>query len=80
MVGNVAKWGNSLAVRIPQHLAREIGLSDGAEVEIVTIDGNLTIKPKRQNQYSLDELVAVITPTNSHAEIDTGRSIGEEAW
>jgi antitoxin MazE len=80
MVGNIAKWGNSLAVRIPQHLAREIGLSDGAEVEIVTIDGNLTIKPRRQKQYSLDELVAGITPTNRHAEIDTGRSVGEEAW
>jgi antitoxin MazE len=80
MVGNVAKWGNSLAVRIPQHSAREIGLSDGAEVEIVTIDGNLTIKPRRQKQYSLDELVAGITPTNRHAEIDTGRSVGEEAW
>jgi antitoxin MazE len=80
MVGNVAKWGNSLAVRIPQHLAREIGLSDGAEVEIVTIDGNLTIKPRRQKQYSLNELVAGITPTNRHAEIDTGRSVGEEAW
>jgi antitoxin MazE len=80
MVGNVAKWGNSLAVRIPQHLAREIGLSDGTEVEIVTIDGNLTIKPRRQKQYTLDELVAGITPTNRHAEIDTGLSVGEEAW
>jgi antitoxin MazE len=80
MVGNVAKWGNSLAVRIPQHLAKEIGLSDGAEVEIVAIDGNLTIKPKRQTQYSLDELIAGITPTNRHGEIDTGMSVGEEVW
>jgi antitoxin MazE len=80
MVGNVAKWGNSLAVRIPQHLAKEIGLSDGAEVEIVTIDGNLTIKPRRQKQYSLDELIAGITLTNCHAEIDTGLSVGEEIW
>jgi antitoxin MazE len=38
MVGNVAKWGNSLAVRIPQHLAKEIGLIDGAEVELVAVD------------------------------------------
>ena len=80
MVGNVAKWGNSLAVRIPQHLAKEIGLSDGAEVEIVAIDGNLTIKPRKQKQYSLDELIAGITPTNRHREIDTGISVGEEVW
>jgi antitoxin MazE len=80
MVGNVAKWGNSLAVRIPQHLAKEIGLIDGGEVEIVAIDGNLTIKPRRQKQYSLDELIARITPENRHAEIDTGASVGEEIW
>jgi antitoxin MazE len=70
MVGNVAKWGNSLAVRIPQHLAKELEL----------IAGNLVIKPKRQKQYSLDELIAGITPTNRHAEIDTGMSVGEEIW
>ncbi len=34
MVGNVAKWGNSLAVRIPQHLAKEVDLIAGGEVEI----------------------------------------------
>jgi antitoxin MazE len=61
MLGIVSKWGNSLAVRIPQHLAKEIGLIDGAEVEIVAIEGNLTIKPRRQKQYSLDELIAGIT-------------------
>jgi antitoxin MazE len=70
MVGNVAKWGNSLAVRIPQHLAKEIGLIDGGEVEIVAIEGNLTIKPRKQKQYSLDELIATITPTNRHGEYD----------
>jgi antitoxin MazE len=80
MVGNVAKWGNSLAVRIPQHLAKEVELIAGGEVEIVAIDGNLVIKPKRQKQYSLDELIAGITPTNRHAEIDTGMSVGEEVW
>ncbi len=80
MVGNVAKWGNSLAVRIPQHLAKEIGLIDGAEVELVAIDGNLTIRPRRQKQYSLNELVAGITSTNRHAATDTGMSVGEEVW
>ena len=80
MVGNVAKWGNSLAVRIPQHLAKEIGLIDGGEVEIIATDGNLTIKPRRQKQYSLEELISGITPENCHAEIDTGLSRGEEIW
>jgi antitoxin MazE len=79
-IGNVAKWGNSLAIRIPQHLAREIGLVAGVEVEISIDQDRLTISPKRDREYSLDELVAAITPENRHAEISTGRSVGEEAW
>jgi antitoxin MazE len=80
MVGTVAKWGNSLAVRIPQHLAKEIELIAGGEVEIVTIDGNLVIKPKKQKQYSLDELIAGITPDNLHRSIEAGLPVGKEIW
>jgi antitoxin MazE len=80
MIGNVAKWGNSLAVRIPQHLAREIELMAGAEVDIVVDEDRLVIRPTRRKQYSLDELVAGITTENCHAEIDTGLSVGAEAW
>jgi antitoxin MazE len=80
MITNVAKWGNSLALRIPQHLAKEIELIAGGEVEIFALDGNLVVKPKKQRQYSLDELIAGITPDNLHAEIDTGVSVGVEVW
>jgi antitoxin MazE len=31
----VAKWGNSLAVRLPAKLVAELGLSEGDEIEIV---------------------------------------------
>ena len=31
----VAKWGNSLAVRLPAKLVSELGLSEGDEIEIV---------------------------------------------
>ena len=30
----IAKWGNSLAVRLPVSLVKTLGLSDGEEVEI----------------------------------------------
>jgi antitoxin MazE len=80
MVGTVAKWGNSLAVRIPQHLAKEIELIAGGEIEISTIDGNLVIKPRKQKQYSLEQLIAGITPANCHGSIDTGLSVGAEIW
>ena len=31
----VAKWGNSLAVRLPRKLVEELGLQAGDEVEVV---------------------------------------------
>lgn len=80
MVGNVAKWGNSLAIRIPQHLAKEISLTAGSEVEIVVASGQILIKPRIRQQYSLDNLIAGITPENCHAGVDTGLPVGEEIW
>jgi antitoxin MazE len=31
----VAKWGNSLAVRLPAKLVAELGLAEGDEIQIV---------------------------------------------
>ena len=80
MVATVAKWGNSLAVRIPQNLAKEINLAEGAEIDISVVDGTLVIKPRNRKRYSLDELIKEITPENLHAEIDSGIAVGNEVW
>jgi antitoxin MazE len=80
MAATVAKWGNSLAVRIPQNLAKEIQLAEGAEIEMSVVNGTLVIKPRSQKRYSLDELIQGITPENLHAEIDSGIAIGNEIW
>jgi antitoxin MazE len=80
MVATVARWGNSLAIRLPQHLAKEIQLNEGVEVDLVVIDGNLVIKPRIRKRYSLEELIAAITPENLHTEIESGIVVGNEAW
>ena len=80
MVATIAKWGNSLAIRIPQNLAKEINLAEGSEVKLVLIDGKLTIEPITRRRYSLDELIEAITPENIHTEIDTGVAVGNEVW
>lgn len=42
----VAKWGNSLALRIPAEIVRRLGLHEGATVEAqITVDGSLSIRP-----------------------------------
>ncbi|MBT9317807.1 AbrB/MazE/SpoVT family DNA-binding domain-containing protein [Leptothoe spongobia] len=80
MVAMVAKWGNSLALRIPQYIVKEIQITEGTEVELVVLDGNLVVKPKPRKRYSLEELVAGITPENLHSEVESGVSMGNEAW
>ena len=44
----VAKWGNSLAVRLPNEYVRQAGLREGDSVEAeVTPDGEITLVPTR---------------------------------
>ena len=42
----VAKWGNSLAVRLPAGLVRELGLKEGDRIDLVK-DGS-AMKVRRQ--------------------------------
>lgn len=40
----VAKWGNSLAVRLPAELVRELGLKEGDDIEIMPAVGGLAVR------------------------------------
>ena len=78
------KWGNSLALRVPKAFADEIGAGDGKAAEMTVSNGKLVIEmartPRRKRRYTLDELVAGITPDNRHGEIDWGPPVCNEAW
>jgi antitoxin MazE len=57
IVMQVAKWGNSLAVRLPAKLVAELGLAEGDEIEIVKVSpGRLEIDVKRVRQEAIEEL------------------------
>lgn len=40
----VAKWGNSLAVRLPADLVRELGLKEGDRIDLVKDAGQLHVR------------------------------------
>jgi antitoxin MazE len=48
MLAKVAKWGNSLGVRIPKALLEVMGISDNDTVEIIAENKTLVIKPARE--------------------------------
>ena len=75
----IARWGHSLAVRIPKAFAEEAKLAEGTEVDIAVSEGRLVISP-RPDEPSLEELVERITPENRHEESDWGAPAGRETW
>ena len=78
---HVGKWGNSLGVRIPQAVAKELGLRDGTEVELVRVEGGVVLRPTRRKRpaYSLKQLLAGVTAENSPGAVDWGEAMGREA-
>jgi antitoxin MazE len=76
----IRKWGNSLAIRLPQKLLDQLNLQADGEVEISLEEGRLILSPVKKAKYSLDELLAQITPSNLHDEIDYGKPVGREEW
>jgi antitoxin MazE len=79
MRARIARWGNGLAVCIPKDCAEELGLAEGASVEIKIVERQLVLAPVQQG-YTLEELVAGITPENRYEETDWGEPAGKEVW
>jgi antitoxin MazE len=75
----IAKWGNSLAVRLPKSIAADMGLSEGVPVELSIDAGKLVVAPARP-KYRLADLLAQIIPENRHDEVDWGAPKGTEEW
>ncbi|UEM07560.1 AbrB/MazE/SpoVT family DNA-binding domain-containing protein (plasmid) [Skermanella rosea] len=72
----IAKWGNSLAVRLPKRIIEQAGLTEGAAIELAVESGAVVLRPARP-RYTIDELLAGMTPENQHESFDDG-PVGHE--
>jgi len=80
MKTQLAKWGNSMAVRIPRAVAEAATLRPGDHVEMA-VEGSGMIKIcRRRREPTLEQLVEAITMENRHEEIDWGKPVGHEVW
>ena len=76
----IAKWGNSLGLRLPKSVALEAQLDAGDTVNVSVKDGAIVVRPARPT-YAIDALVARITKRNRHDEADWGTApVGHELW
>lgn len=65
----VAKWGNSLAVRIPADYVRQIGIKEGDQLEAhLSVDGALNLRPA---QWSRKAFAAELLQTRERLPMGT---------
>lgn len=79
MTTRIARWGNSLGLRLPKSVTQEAQLDEGDKVDVSVRAGAIVIRPSRPT-YSLEELVSRITAANRHDESDWGAPQGRETW
>ena len=76
---HVSKWGNSLAVRIPQAIVKEARLAEGDRLSVDLASDRIIVLRSTRRRYALRQLVSEITPKNRHRETDWGTPAGWEA-
>lgn len=78
----VAKWGNSLGVRLPKAAVEAAGLTAGSEVDVTVEGQDLRLRrPVPIPRYRLEDLVAEMDrlgPENRPETVDWGPDVGAE--
>jgi antitoxin MazE len=69
MVTQIAKWGNSLGIRVPRDVADRLGLTEGTRVE-VEAHGDQMVVTKATRRFALSELLEGMTPERQHPSLD----------
>ncbi len=74
------KWGNSVGLRIPKPLLEQLGLGEGAEVDVKVEGDRLVIERHRPTRLTLQDVLKGFTPDNQPGEVDWGPPVGKEVW
>jgi antitoxin MazE len=77
MQTNIQQWGNSLGVRIPKQVAKQLSLHAGSVIEIRVENGQITLSPKK---HSLSDMLNRISPENMHNLEWDDDVKGNEEW
>lgn len=80
MKAKVKKWGKSLGVRLPKALSSKAGITEGTDIELEIEGDKITIVPRPKKDYTLDELLSMVSEENIHYEIQTNGPLGNEIW
>jgi antitoxin MazE len=78
MTGELKRWGNSLALRIPKDFLTALGLDEGSKVELELSGGKLVVVPSRsvRSKRLLEALEK--HGKDPHGELEWGEDVGKE--
>jgi antitoxin MazE len=74
----ISKWGNSLGLRVPKDVAAQAGLTEGTRVDVEARDDGSVVIRKARKRYTLEELIAGMTPDKAHPPLMDDAPVGSE--
>lgn len=77
MRASVARWGNSLAVRLPKEAATSVGFAEGATLDL-TIENDAIVL--RRRRYDIKALVREMAGAEPPPLILDDDAEGSEVW
>ena len=77
----LAKWGNSLSIRVPKKVLEELDLGDKDELFYKVEDSQIILKPKREKKM-LEKLFEGydLDATYPFEVVDKSGAVGEELY
>jgi len=75
---HLAKWGNCLAVKLPQRIVETARLREGQPLNLSVDREGAVVERPTHRKYRLEGLVSGITARNRHDETDWGEPVGKE--
>ena len=76
----IKKWGNSLAVRLPSAVVKAAGLRLDQRVSVRVEDQQVIMSPIPENEFTLEERLALFDPERHGGEAMVVQAIGAERW
>lgn len=77
----IAKWGNSSAIRLPKAALDQLGLKQGDTVDLTIADGKAILEPARPKKITLAWIISEtkrLGSENAPELVDWGPSRGDE--
>jgi antitoxin MazE len=76
----IQKWGNSQGIRIPKIMLDDLEIAEGGQVELLSENGLIIIKPAIMTRKIIEELFDGYTGDCHEEEMDWGDPVGNEIW